>query len=194
MTSACRRLTSGIFKPRRANRCTSRSTISGYSTSGTTHDISQRIARDVVVGRPEAAGQDDEVDAIESAAQVLGDFAATVADDGLRSQLDAERSQPLREKERVRIEARRAQQLAADRDDLGACAAALASLMPPIPAEQQHQQPQRHVGVDCRHRVVRHDAEAAVQRLEPPRGKRFDDVEDSKEEEPGERAALRRRE
>ena len=43
--------------------------------------------------------------------------------------------------------------------------------------QQPHQQAQRQVRVDPRHRVVGHDAEAAVQPLEPVGGIRLDDVE-----------------
>ena len=55
-----------------------------------TQHIRQRIARHIVVGRPQPAGHDHEVDAVEGAAQVLGYFTAIVPDNGLRSQLDAE--------------------------------------------------------------------------------------------------------
>ena len=91
----------------------------GMLDEGKAEHVRQRIAGHIVVGRPEAAGQDDEVGAFERAPQVLGDLTTVVADHGLRPQLDAERAQPLREHERVRIEPRRSQQLAPDRDDLG---------------------------------------------------------------------------
>ena len=90
------RLTSGIFRPRRAKRCTRRSVMRDARRGGTPSTSANASRRHVVVGRSEAAGQDHEVDAIERASKMLGDFAAAVADDGLRPQLDAERGQASR--------------------------------------------------------------------------------------------------
>ncbi len=93
------------------------------------------VAGHIVVGGTEAAGQDDEVDALERAPEMPRDLAPVVADHGLRPQLDAERREALGEEQRVGVEAGRAQQLAADRDDLGGAAAgAGAVVMRPIPA------------------------------------------------------------
>ena len=155
----------------------------GMLDEGKANHVCQRIARHVIVGRPEAAGQDDQVGALERAPQMLADLAPVVADNGLRPQLDAERAQSLREHERVRIEPRRSQQLAADRDDLGRLQRRARRSCHPS-RKEGHQQPQRHVRVDGRHRVVRHDTEAAVQRLEAARRKWLDDVEDRKRKKP----------
>ena len=46
--------------------------------------VCQRIPGHVIVGRPEAAGQDDEIDAIQRTPEVLGNLPAVVADHGLR--------------------------------------------------------------------------------------------------------------
>ena len=152
-----------------------------------TQHVSQRIARNIVVGRPEAAGQDHEVDAVEGAAQVLGYLTAVVPDDGLRSQLDAEGSEPLGKEERVRVEARRAQQLAPDRKDLGRSERQRGAVMRAIPERavisRRSARWRRR-----RHRVVGHHAQAAVQRFQPTRGIGFDDVENAEEEESRERA------
>ena len=96
------------------------------------------------------------------------------------------------EEQRVGIEPRRAEQLAADRDDFGGAQRRVRAAHATHPGSSAHQQAQRQVRVDRRHRIVGHDAEAAVQRLEPARGKRLDDVEDPEEDEAGERAATSR--
>jgi hypothetical protein len=76
------------------------------------------LTRHVVVGRPETASQDDEVRPGERVSEQLREQLPIVADDGLGAQVDAERGEAIREEQRVRIEPRRSEQLAAHRDDL----------------------------------------------------------------------------
>ena len=66
-TIACRRLISGIVMPRRANRSRMRSTIASSTSSGTLEHARDRVARDVVLGRAEPAGADDQIGPVERA-------------------------------------------------------------------------------------------------------------------------------
>ncbi len=52
--------------------------------------VGHGVSRHVVVGRPQAAGENHEVDALERTPYELRDLAPVVADDGLCAQLDAE--------------------------------------------------------------------------------------------------------
>ena len=78
-----------------------------------------RIARHVVVGRAQAAGQDDQVGARQRVRDHAGQRVDAIADDVLGADADAEPGQALGDRQRIGVETRRDQQLAADRDDLG---------------------------------------------------------------------------
>ena len=77
------------------------------------------IARHVVVGRAQAAGQDDQVGARQRVRDHAGQRVDAIADDVLGADADAEPGQAVGDRQRVGVETRRDQQLAADRHDLG---------------------------------------------------------------------------
>ena len=157
---------SGIFMPRRAKRCSMLATIAASSISGSAEHLCDGFARQIVVGRTQAAGQHDEIDALERLPAQIAASAPVVADDGLGTQLDAERREPVGDEQRVRVEARGAEQLGADRNDFSG--PKRERRFSRIHAgSEPHQQAQRDVRVNRRHRVIGHHAEAAVQLFEP---------------------------
>ncbi len=82
-----------------------------------TERLGDDVSSQIVIGRPEATCQDHQVGALqrfrENGAQAL----AVVTDDRLAFYLDPEAREFLRDEQRVRVEPRPAQQLAADCDD-----------------------------------------------------------------------------
>ena len=137
------------------------------------------VARDVVLGRAEAAGRDDQVDGPERGRQHLRELLDIVAEHGLQADVVADRVEPLGDRERVRVDAEWRQQLAADRDDAG---------LHESQAMTDKEAPEHEVRVDRRHHVVGHDAETAGQLFESIGRVRLQDVEGAKQEESGERA------
>ncbi len=77
------------------------------------------VARDVVVGRAEAAGQHDQVGPPHRVGDHAGQRIDAIADDVLGADADAEAGQAVGDGQRVGVEPRRHQQFAADGDDLG---------------------------------------------------------------------------
>ena len=81
------------------------------------HDGRDRLARQVVLRRAEAAGADDEVAALARPPDRLRQPVEVVADDVLVVDVDAERRQPRRDVRRVRIDDLAEQDLGADGED-----------------------------------------------------------------------------
>ncbi len=76
------------------------------------------LARHVIVGRAQTAGQDDQVGARQRVRDDAGQRIDAIADDVLGADADAEPGQAVGDRQRVGVETRRDQQLAADRHDL----------------------------------------------------------------------------
>ncbi len=81
--------------------------------------LHQRIARHVILGRSEAAGEHEEIGALERVADLVDQIAEDVADDALARDRNRKVFERCRDLERVRVDARRPQHLRADRDDRG---------------------------------------------------------------------------
>ena len=79
---------------------------------------SDGLARHVVVGRAQAPGQHDQVGARQRVRDDAGQRVDAIADDVLGADADAEPGQAVGDGQRVGVETRRHQQLAADRHDL----------------------------------------------------------------------------
>ena len=73
-TFACRLLTSGISQPRAANRFSSRSMIDRVDLHRQPERLGQRLARHVVLGRPESAGCDEDVRVRERVADLVDEI------------------------------------------------------------------------------------------------------------------------
>ena len=81
--------------------------------------VGDDVAGQVVVGGAEAAGQDDEIGALERLAEEGRQIAAAIADDRLGAQRRCRApASRVGEEQRVGVDPGRAEQLAADRDDL----------------------------------------------------------------------------
>ncbi len=78
-----------------------------------------RVPCDVVLRRTEPTGRDDQIDVAECAGQRLRQFVDVVADDTFQADVTADRVEALGDRQRIGIDAKRRQQLAADRDDAG---------------------------------------------------------------------------
>src|SRR5207248_2481458 len=78
-----------------------------------------RLARQVVLGRPEAAGDDEDVGALDVVDQLVDEVALRVADDALPHQRHGVVLERGGDLQRVRVEARRPEHLRADGDDGG---------------------------------------------------------------------------
>ncbi len=78
-----------------------------------------RFAGEVVVGRAEAAGHDDEVGAVEGALEGVDDAVEVVAHDGLEVEVDAEGGQARGEPGGVGVDDLAEQDFGAYGDDLG---------------------------------------------------------------------------
>ena len=113
-TIACRRLMSGIVMPRRAKRSRSRSTIASSTSSGESEHARDGVARHVVFGRTEPAGDDDEIGPRQRALDDARQLADVVGDDRLEADVVADGVQPLGDEQRVGVDAKRRQHLAAD--------------------------------------------------------------------------------
>ena len=81
------------------------------------HHLGDRLACDVVLGRPEAAAHDDGVAASQRRAQGEHDALPVVADLGLEVRVDADHRQVLTDPRRVRVDDLAEEQLGADGDD-----------------------------------------------------------------------------
>src|SRR5207247_1451313 len=86
---------------------------------GHTEDASHGVAGDIVLGRTEAAGEHDEIGPLERSAELRRELVDIVAHDGLEAHVVADGVQPFGDRKRVRVDAKRRQQLAADGDDAG---------------------------------------------------------------------------
>ena len=106
MTKAWRLLTSAILRLAAAKRCSSQSAISGSKISLRSSACGDGVARDVVFGGPEAAGEDHDCGARHGLrAPGVGQAVAVVADDALGDHFDAEVVQLRGEVERVGVDA-----------------------------------------------------------------------------------------
>jgi hypothetical protein len=74
-------------------------------------------AREIVVGRPQAAAADHEIDAGQRVAYGVLELQPIVADDGLEHDVDTQPIQLVCDEQRIRIGSRRRQQLASDGED-----------------------------------------------------------------------------
>jgi hypothetical protein len=79
----------------------------------------QSVSRDVVFGRAESAGADDQIGRVERSRQHLRQLVDRVADHHFQADVAADGIQALRDDERIRIEAKGRQHLAANGDDPG---------------------------------------------------------------------------
>ena len=84
------------------------------------HHRGERLARDVVLRRPEAAARDHRVAARKADADALDHALEVVADLGLKMRVDADERQLLADPARIGVDDLAEQQLGADRDDFAA--------------------------------------------------------------------------
>jgi len=78
------------------------------------------LTRHVIVGRAQSAREDDEVGPREGRPEQVRELLSIVAGDGLHHDVDAERVQMPGDEERVGVDTKGRQELAADRNDPGA--------------------------------------------------------------------------
>ena len=104
----------------------------GAADQRNAHDLGDRLARDVVLGRPEPAAQDHRIAALERETDRGDDPPEIVADLGLEVRIDAGERQLLADPGRIAVDDLAEQQLGADRDHL-ATHAALPPDPPPAP-------------------------------------------------------------
>src|SRR5262245_19187693 len=117
MTSAWRALISGIGMLRRANRALSFSRTASFRVIQSQLPFQaarETFPRDVVFGRPEPAGGDDDLGTLHRVADGLFQSRLVVADHGLEFDLDAHRVEPLGQPQRIRIQPERRQHLGTD--------------------------------------------------------------------------------
>ncbi len=81
-------------------------------------EVGDDIARQVVVGRPETAGENQQIASPQRIRHDRFQHVAVVAGHGLPLQVDAQLVEPLGNEERIGIEMRGRQHLAAHRDNL----------------------------------------------------------------------------
>ena len=144
--------------------------------------------RHIVVGGSQAAGAHHEVGTRQRRTKHVRELLAIVAGDALHHDVDAQRVHLLGNEQRVRVDAKRRQQLAADGDDRRAASAA--SHQPPgrrHPDQSAHHE----IAVNRRHPIVSHHAQPAGQFFEAARRPWLDDVEHAEDEEPDDRAGRR---
>ena len=170
-TIACRRLMSGICSPRLANRAAERSTVASSSPHRAPERLGDDVPRQVIVGRAEAAREHDEIRASKRRREDGAEVLARVSDDRLRAHADAVLGQALGDEQRVGIETRRRQQLAADGDDFRAENGTHAfRLQQPAPVQSRRRARSARFAYIGRHHVVSHHAHPAVKGLEAARG------------------------
>ena len=99
----------------------------GAADQGHAHHLGDRLAGDVVLGRPEPAAQDHRVAALQREADAGDDAREIVADLGLEVRIDAGERQLLADPGRVAVDDLAEQQLGADGDDLAAHEPALSA-------------------------------------------------------------------
>ncbi len=75
------------------------------------------LAREIVLGRADAAAGDDDIGAIQRAGNDLLHSRRIVADNRFKIEIDAERGQTLRHPRRIRVDDLSQQQLRPDRND-----------------------------------------------------------------------------
>ncbi len=109
----------GHREPAPAEPCANRRQNPGVLLERKVQDAGHHFPRQVVFGGSQSAGRDDEVGAAQRVTNDAREIVAIVADDGLPADVDAELVQPACEKQRIRVEAVRREQLGADGDDLG---------------------------------------------------------------------------
>src|SRR5207253_9974287 len=85
----------------------------------TCHLIIDRIAREIVRGRPASTPKNNHIGPRKCEACSSGEMLAAVADDSLENHLNSELVELFGEIKRIRVPAERGQQLRADCDDLG---------------------------------------------------------------------------
>src|SRR5262249_43454418 len=76
------------------------------------------VARDIILGRPEPTGDDNDLGPADGAANSVGKPLAVVSDHALGHYLNAEAVELVREVEGIRIQALRGEKLGADCDNL----------------------------------------------------------------------------
>ncbi len=154
--------------------------------------LGDHLAREIIVGRAEAAREHDDVPSRQCGREDGPEVVARISHDGLRTHGDAVLGEALRDEQRVGIEARRREQLAADSDDFsrekGTHAFRLQQCVRCNPEQDAH----RDVRVQGRHHVVGHHAHPTVEGLEAARRKRLDHIQHAEDEEPGNHDAPRR--
>ena len=107
-TCAWRRLTAGIFQPRAANRRSMASMIAGVFLHRPSEVVRHHLARQVIVGRPEAAGEHHDAMPRKGMRDVRRQLGAVVADDRLERDGNAKVVQHLGDEERVGVDLFRA--------------------------------------------------------------------------------------
>ncbi len=111
---------SGMGRLRFAKRSAMRDSWTGVLVQGPPERRGHGLTREVVVGRAEAAGEHDEVGALQRRPHGELEVRELVTDDAAGHDVDAERGETLGDHAGVRVGATERQQLAADRDRLGA--------------------------------------------------------------------------
>ena len=102
-----------------AKRCASAVGDSGVEDQFAVERLGDGVAGDVVLGGPEAAGENQDGGAAHGLAHLGGEAVAVVTDDAFGDDFDAEFVQLRGEVERVGVEAIAGEHLAADGDDFG---------------------------------------------------------------------------
>ena len=116
-TMACRRLISGICMRRDSNRALILRGDPFVLGKRPIEHASHHLARQVIVGRTEAATADDEVRPAQREPQCRCEFLAIVADLALADDVDPQEVELLGDEQRIRVDAGGREQFAADRDD-----------------------------------------------------------------------------
>ena len=106
----------GISRP--AKRSLSRSSRAGSRSNGDTHDLGDRLARDVVLGSAQATATNDGVSTLERRPQGRDDPRVVVAHLGLLETRDPHRRQLLTDPGRICIYDLAEQELGPDGQDL----------------------------------------------------------------------------
>ena len=83
----------------------------------TADEVCDDVAREIVVCRAEPAGQDQQIGSVERVRHDRLQHVPVVARNRLTLEIDTDLVQPLGDEERVRVDVRRRQHLAADSDD-----------------------------------------------------------------------------
>ena len=105
--------------PNPSNFAAELSSISGCRTHPRAEQLRERVAGDVVLGRPEPAGDEHDVGALEREPEHLHDPRRVVADHLMVQDVDADLGEVLGHPPRVGVRDLPEEQLGPDADDLG---------------------------------------------------------------------------